>query len=301
MKKVSIISALVGSLVLIVPHVFAQTYYSYSLYSNLSTNVCTNITRDLSYGARGSDVTQLQGFLINQNYPGSGGWMITGYFGASTQAAVRNFQRLQGLSQTGAADGATRAAIYRVSCGGNAYAPNYYQSQYPYLYTLAQTNPFDYSYGNTYNNYKTYPNYTNNTYPYNNYGYNPYPYMYNNNNPYTYNSTTYPPSCNTYAYPYNCGGYFTVSPTIFFFNPSSGIVGSTVTIFGAGFTTTGNAVHFGSGIIANLNSIDGETVSFTVPAQLIGYGSQPTVRGTYNVSFVNGNGITSNTATFTVQ
>jgi peptidoglycan hydrolase-like protein with peptidoglycan-binding domain len=60
----------------------AQTYYSGS---------CgTTYTRDLTVGSRGSDVTSLQSFLVAQNYPGGGSWMITGYYGQATAAAVRN-------------------------------------------------------------------------------------------------------------------------------------------------------------------------------------------------------------------
>src|SRR3989344_4860150 len=89
-----------------------QTYYppyTPAAYSN-STG-CVTLNRDLTVGMRGSDVTSLQSFLVAQNYPGSGSWMITGYFGAATQAAVRNFQSQRGLVQTGIADSATRSAI----------------------------------------------------------------------------------------------------------------------------------------------------------------------------------------------
>src|SRR6185503_9121387 len=39
---------------------------------------CMNISRDLVVGSRGSEVRDLQRFLVSRNYPGSGDWMITG-------------------------------------------------------------------------------------------------------------------------------------------------------------------------------------------------------------------------------
>jgi hypothetical protein len=73
-----------------------------------------------------------------------------------------------------------------------------------------------------------------------------------------------------------------------------------VTVFGAGFSTYNNTVHFGNGIIGNLNSPDGRSVSFTVPASLSGYGYQPVQLGTYQVSVTNNSGAASNALPFTV-
>lgn len=297
MRKISVISALVACAVFTAPQVFAQSYYPFSSYSSpltgypysnsywnapipamnypsspypqsvdgSATSVCANITRDLSYGSRGSQVTQLQAFLVNQRYPGSGDWMMTGYFGGATMAALRNFQQTQGLPQTGVADVATRGTIYLVSCGlsaghvSGAYAPNYYHAQYPYSQTPA--------------------------YPPANYNYNTYQYG--------------------YIYPYQYTNYYypsaTVLPMISSLYPLSAAIGNTVTVSGAGFSTTGNAVHFGPGVIANINSADGKSLYFAVPSQLVGYGSQPTVLGTYNVSVTNASGYTTNVLPFTVQ
>src|SRR3989338_5555792 len=96
----------------------AQTYYptqsygatySATSYGTAATG-CVTISRDLWYGSRGTDVLMLQSFLVNQNYAGGGSWMVTGYFGAATQTAVRIFQSQRGLSQTGIVDATTRAA-----------------------------------------------------------------------------------------------------------------------------------------------------------------------------------------------
>ena len=51
---------------------------------------CPNLSRNLSRGMRGADVTQLQQFLFSQSHltPDS----VTGYFGPLTEAAVKQFQ-----------------------------------------------------------------------------------------------------------------------------------------------------------------------------------------------------------------
>lgn len=347
----------------------AQTYA-------YGSGVCINLTSDLSIGLRGAQVTNLQNFLVAQNYPGGGSWMVTGYFGQATAAAVRVFQQNHGLAATGRVDSATRSAINNASCGylsasavvTNPFSYNYnYTNTYPYNYnnTYSYNFPYTYPYGGTLsitsmsrntgvpgdsvtlygvgfdpvNNtvyfgtqavsgipsangasltftVPTYYGYAANQsvqlyvsnsrgtsnsmsftlYPY---GTSYYPY-----NQYPYNQNT----CGTYPYSYgSCGcGIFgtncpnTGVPTISFLNPNSGAVGTLVTVFGSGFSTTGNSAHFGNGLMANLNSPDGRSVSFTVPSQLTGFGTQPVVVGTYNVSVTNASGVTSNALLFTV-
>lgn len=95
------------------------------------TSACTTLTQTLSTGSRGSEVLTLQTFLSNQDYKGGGAWMITGYFGAATRQAVRNFQATQNLPVTGVVDAATRAAISSVTCG-NVGPSSYYQAPYSY-------------------------------------------------------------------------------------------------------------------------------------------------------------------------
>lgn len=51
---------------------------------------CPNLARNLSFGSRGSDVVQLQQFLIAQNLLAVGN--DTGYYGRLTQTAVQQFQ-----------------------------------------------------------------------------------------------------------------------------------------------------------------------------------------------------------------
>lgn len=335
-----------------------------------SAQTCVSITSDLSVGSRGSQVTNLQNFLVSQNYPGGGSWMVTGYYGQATAAAVRNFQQTRGLPTTGVVDAATRAAINSASCGylsapatvvSNPFTYNYSYSStlntYPYVYsypyptgTLSITSmsqntgvpgdtvtlygtgfdpinnivyfgtqavsgvssngtsitfvvPSLYSYAQNQNVelYVSNSRGTSNRMTFTLYPYGTY-YPYNQFNQYP---------CSTYAYggSYGCGCAFggygcgTTSgiPVASYLSPTSGTVGTWITVFGSGFSTTGNSVHFGNGIISNLNSPDGRSVSFVVPAQLTGFGSQAVVAGTYNISVTNSAGLSSNTLPFTVS
>lgn len=232
--------------------VSAQTYTSF--YNVVNTGACANLTSDLTVGSKGTQVRNLQIFLVAQNYPGGGSWMITGNYGQATQVAVRNFQQQSGLPITSWVDYATRTAINQASClmtgqGGGGYNYNPYSNNYGY------------NYNNPYNNYW----YTNPTYP------------------------TYPnPSIPT-------GGI-----SISSLSPNSGVVGSTVTVTGSGFSTAGNSVRFGNGVIANLHSQDGRTLTFAVPSEISGYGYQPITLGLYYVSARNSAGQTSNTLPFNI-
>lgn len=109
-------------------------------------------------------------------------------------------------------------------------------------------------------------------------------YTYGVYNP--YNTTYCPPNVNT--------------PYITYLNPTSGAVGSTVTVYGSGFSPTGNTVHFGGGVITGLNSTDGRTLSFIVPSSLFGNSSQVVTLNTYNVSVSSFSGQTSNALPFAV-
>lgn len=359
----------------------AQTYYSTPTYGTATGIGCVNLSSQLSFGSRGSQVSSLQSFLVAQNYPGGGSWMVTGYYGSATVAAVRNFQQAHGLPLTGAVDSSTLSALSS-GCG----LPGLGGSGY--MYNQGNSSPFIQGYvGTPYNNYNPYayttPPYTNyNNNSYNNCG--TYPYYYScstygsspvltslsvnsvaigssvivygtgldplNNTVYvggttipnvpsnggtslaftvpqnangsvsvsvgtsrgTSNSLTlsvlgngYPTPCtnNTYYnYAYNapCAGGNAGVPAISYLSPVLGGVGTSVTVFGSGFSSTGNTVHFGNGIISNLTSYDGFSVSFVVPSSLSGFGYQPIGLGTYNVSVTNNAGITSNTVPFSI-
>ncbi len=353
----------------------ALVNYPQSWYSG----ACVNISRDLVLGQRGADVSKLQSFLVTQNFPGSGAWMVSGFFGNATQAAVRDFQQVQGLATTGSLDSATRAAISRVTCGGLvAYAPqtttypaypaalpwNGTSQNYQYqnlvnlnITSLSQNTgaggtqvtiygtgfdtvgnvinfgsksltgipsngtslsfivPF-YAYSGSVSITVSNSRGTSNALSFEvySYGYNcsnsALPYgginSYLNNN--CRCGSVYAGSTYNALYPYltssSCGSNGSsgsvTAPTASYLNPNSGAVGTYVTIFGTGFSASNNAVHFGTGVIANLPSTDGRSLSFTVPTQLSGYGSQNTGLGNYKVSVTNALGYTTNILQFTV-
>jgi len=82
---------------------------------------CLPITRSLSIGAQGSDVTALQQYLSAQGYLNVS---ATGYFGALTKAAVGKWQSQNGVASSGTAGFGifgplSRAYLIRV-CGGSS-------------------------------------------------------------------------------------------------------------------------------------------------------------------------------------
>lgn len=317
----------------------AESYYTGSNYNYPGT--CGGvISRDLSIGSRGTDVSTLQAFLVSQNYPGGGAWMITGYFGRATQAALMLYQQQAGLPATGIADSTTRNAI--ANCGTNP-NPNLYPNPNPYGYTyisqqvtLSSLSPnttspgsavtvngsgFDYSNNTVYvGQYSianvpsyngtslafTVPSYVSGSpeqvYVSNSHG--------SSNTLSLYLSNPNQGQCGQYGYPNcnNCYGSYGYGNTygcqsqvyLNYLNPTSGTVGQTVSAYGSGFSYSGNSVRFGSGVIANLYSTDGTSVSFTVPSQISGYGNVPITTGTYTVSVMNASGQVSNGVPFSV-
>ncbi len=67
-----------------------------------------SINSSLSIGSRGSEVSQLQVFLINKHFLNP---PVSGYFGALTQKAVKSYQKSVGISATGSIGPLTRAKI----------------------------------------------------------------------------------------------------------------------------------------------------------------------------------------------
>ena len=92
----------------------------------LAQTSCPQLTSNLSFGSRGSDVVHLQQYLISQNLlsPDSS----TGYFGPLTEAAVQQWQAAHGIVSSGTPDSTgygavgprTRAAI--AGCGSSVSA-----------------------------------------------------------------------------------------------------------------------------------------------------------------------------------
>lgn len=92
------------------------------------------------------------------------------------------------------------------------------------------------------------------------------------------------------------------APAISSLSPFSGPIGTKVVITGTGFTPTGNQVNFDTGVIIDLSSADGKTLSFAVPDDrvplcavteprcLLPAPYNPVKPGTYWVSVTNANG-----------
>ena len=330
----------------------AQVYYPPASYAPAPLSAgCVAVSADLSFGARGGEVSKLQQFLVNQNYPGGGSWMVTGYFGSATVQAVRNFQQSAGLPQTGFVDAQTRAAIEARWCGA---AGSGLFGGYPYNY-------YNYSYTTPSYAYTT-PNYLPPAYPYPAYqppstqwgaapvlnslsatsgGQGTVVTVYGANfdiyatsvrfgptsivpaiNPTSTQFTFSVPNVPPGSYPVTVTTSRGVSNTLSFavtggatacgwgylypcaqvqlssLSPASGAVGTTITLYGSGFSAAGNTVYFGSVSLPNVSSFNGTTITFAVPF-VAGYGQQ-VVAGAYPVSVRNAQGSASNALTFTV-
>lgn len=66
---------------------------------NTSSTGSYTFTRVISLGSRGTDVTELQKFLVSQSYLTADN--VTGYFGKITEAALQQFQRVNNIVTTG--------------------------------------------------------------------------------------------------------------------------------------------------------------------------------------------------------
>ncbi|KKW19898.1 MAG: NlpC/P60 family protein [Parcubacteria group bacterium GW2011_GWA2_51_10] len=351
MRTTFIVSMFAAVGLLVAPTAWAQVYsYPSSPYVTPQGGSCLNLSRDLSVGSRGSDVTTLQNFLVAQNYPGGGSWMVTGYFGQATRAAVMNFQRSRGLAATGISDAQMRAMISNCAYTPTTPTINYNYGSYPYYGSALSINSlstysgtvgtsvtiygsgFDPSYNTVYfgatpllGNIASNGSSVTFTVPSNAANCSGYGcYSFGNTAPGTYqvyvmnargtsNKLNFVVTgsggliggCGYYGglpaqTGYGCGGYTYGTPSLSFLNPNSGAVGTSVTVYGSGFSPRNNTVNFGTGIVTGLSSFDGVSLSFTVPSQLTGYGSQTLVLGTYNVSVTNEYGLRSNALPFTV-
>ena len=101
------------------------------------------------------------------------------------------------------------------------------------------------------------------------------------------------------------------APTISSLSPSSGPVGTPVTLTGSGFAAGGNVIKFGTGYIKDVASPDGRTIHVSVPggleecppsngAAVCPLLARVVMPGTYMVTVING-AATSNELPFTVQ
>lgn len=80
------------------------------------------ISRSLSHGSTGADVTTLQTYLASDStlYPEA---LVTGYYGTLTAAAVIRFQARYGIAQVGVIGPITRAKLNELMAGGNGGGP----------------------------------------------------------------------------------------------------------------------------------------------------------------------------------
>ncbi len=87
---------------------------------------CLSLSRSLSIGMRGNDVTALQQFLSSQGYFNVS---ATGYFGVLTKAAVGNWQSQNGVANLGSAGygifGPLSRSYMLRSCGGTTTGTNF--------------------------------------------------------------------------------------------------------------------------------------------------------------------------------
>jgi len=75
---------------------------------NVGTGKGISLTRTLSFGSRGEDVTLLQQYLLSKGFLSVN---ATGYFGALTQEAVKAFQKANTIEQVGIVGPKTRAKM----------------------------------------------------------------------------------------------------------------------------------------------------------------------------------------------
>lgn len=86
-----------------------------------TSQVCTNLVRNVNRFSRGADVVALQKFLISSGYLSS---EVTGYYGSLTVSAVMKFQRANGISPVNGNVGPlTRAKIKALTCGTTSIVP----------------------------------------------------------------------------------------------------------------------------------------------------------------------------------
>lgn len=119
-----------------------------------------------------------------------------------------------------------------------------------------------------------------------------------------------PATCDQY-FPGATGEKTTVPPYMTSLVPMSGPIGTQVTIYGSGFSITGNRINFDTGVIMDVPSPDGKFITFTVPKDrvplcavtdprcLLPAPYNPVKPGTYWVSVTSAN-VTSNYFSFGV-
>ena len=81
--------------------------------TSASTTSSQQISKNISLGARGTDVTILQTFLIKQNHLTADN--VTGYFGYATESAVQKFQKAMNIVSSGSPNSTGYGAVGNIT------------------------------------------------------------------------------------------------------------------------------------------------------------------------------------------
>lgn len=285
---------------------------------------CYNFNYNMGKGSFSTGVFNLQNILMSEGLLYIS--QPTSYFGNLTFSAVKNFQAKYGILQTGFVGPITRAKL-NTMCGnvGQNHSPvisgvsgptslNTYQVG---TWTVSVSSPLsgNLSYSVVWGD-EVYPSATGSTQS---------PTNYNQTATFNHTYTTaklYWPTFyvrdtfgNVTSSSISVSVVNSTTPVIQYLQPTSGPINSMVTIVGTGFTQTGNRIVFGNlntenNPVYSVNSPNGTTLTFQVPQSnyMACWYSNPacmsaamvTQPGNYQVSVINGNGVTSNQMTFTV-
>lgn len=90
-------------------------------HAHVSALVCVDLQSNLTSGASGAQVLELQNFLYSKGYLTA---KPNGYFGVGTKSAVKKYQRTMGLSQSGGVLPLTRATIKNETCSSKVVTTN---------------------------------------------------------------------------------------------------------------------------------------------------------------------------------
>lgn len=305
----------------------------------------TNYNNTYSVGSRGDTVRLIQQVLKDRGFLYGN---VDGIFGPITRAALINYQQYNGLSATGIAESTTLAkmgiitnnipidpcpvyyvnGIAQYSCNTSSQLINSVSG--PQNLNINQQGTWTVNASNSNGGYLNY------SVDWGDIVYGIYGNAYANSTPVQQGQTA------TFTHSYTNAGTYTVrftvtnsigqtatssitvivsgnnsgyynTPTISYISPSSGYVGSQVTIYGTGFSysncsgyicptvITSNTINFGSVKIENVIS-NGTSLTFTVPyVPNNTYCIQYPCNQTYGVSVTNMNGLRSNIVNFTVN
>lgn len=134
MKKIIVLGGFLGIVA------SGALHASAAYFNTTPVNRCdSNITRSLSLGSEGIEVSILQSILVSEGYLQT---TPNGYFGHQTKYAVRSFQADNGISSTGIVGPATRDALAESLCDESSGQP---QSSYGYargVTHVEQSDPF---------------------------------------------------------------------------------------------------------------------------------------------------------------